>query len=47
MLGEPISLEIHPGGLVPEIHGNFTYRYTDALSQLIFHIGFAFLNRLS
>uniref|UniRef100_A0A914ZTV8 Rap-GAP domain-containing protein n=1 Tax=Parascaris univalens TaxID=6257 RepID=A0A914ZTV8_PARUN len=38
MLGETISLENNPGGLMPSVNGQFTYACTDAVSRLVFHV---------
>ncbi|WKX96204.1 hypothetical protein Q1695_012557 [Nippostrongylus brasiliensis] len=38
LLGSPISLEKHPGGLLPGKHGTYTYEYQDELSKITFLI---------
>ncbi|KAJ1358100.1 hypothetical protein KIN20_016410 [Parelaphostrongylus tenuis] len=36
LLGSPIDLDKHPGGLIPEHHGSYTYEYQDELSKITF-----------
>ncbi|KAE9413263.1 hypothetical protein Angca_007869, partial [Angiostrongylus cantonensis] len=36
LLGSPIALDKHPGGLIPEHHGSYTYEYQDELSKITF-----------
>ncbi|PIO71560.1 Rap/ran-GAP protein [Teladorsagia circumcincta] len=36
LLGSPIPLDKHPGGLLPGKHGNYTYEYQDELSKITF-----------
>ncbi|VDM25619.1 unnamed protein product [Toxocara canis] len=38
MLGDTVSLENNPGGLMPNVNGQFTYACTDAISRLVFHV---------
>ncbi|KJH45119.1 Rap/ran-GAP [Dictyocaulus viviparus] len=38
LLGSPIPLNKHPGGLIPEQHGSYTYEYQDELSKITFLI---------
>lgn len=36
LLGSPIPLDKHPGGLLPGKHGTYTYEYQDELSKITF-----------
>ncbi|VDM72042.1 unnamed protein product [Strongylus vulgaris] len=36
LLGTPIPLDKHPGGLLPGKHGSYTYEYQDELSKITF-----------
>ncbi|EYB98228.1 hypothetical protein Y032_0133g1782 [Ancylostoma ceylanicum] len=36
LLGNPIPLDKHPGGLLPGKHGSYTYEYQDELSRITF-----------
>lgn len=35
LLGSPIPLDKHPGGLLPGKHGTYTYEYQDELSKIV------------
>ncbi|VDN26406.1 unnamed protein product [Cylicostephanus goldi] len=42
LLGTPIPLDKHPGGLLPGQHGSYTYEYQDELSKIVSLSGFRY-----